>query len=245
MALLRRRIQKRLAAKYIRILRFENPEGMGGQWIWDSFYEVFIQCPQDDTSKLEEALKNTKLVNWAYQRLFVPVAPPHIFDMLQRLANHFGKKFTPIYTDRFILDDEKPPFEVSLPPGTEFKRLSPEHAELVESKWPHRYAGAVDYVLMMIRANSAYGLFLKDQLVSWMLITEVGNFNNLYTLEDHRGKGYAEIVVKLVSNEMKRDNKHAFGFVVKGNVNSFNLFTKLGFTKEGYVNWCFLDTEDR
>ena len=57
----------------------------------------------------------------------------------------------------------------------------------------------------LIKRCYSAGVFLKDspaQPVSWVLSTEFGSLRHLYTLEDHRRKGYAKIVILEMVKEM-------------------------------------------
>nr|XP_053614580.1 uncharacterized protein LOC128677629 [Plodia interpunctella] len=43
----------------------------------DSFKEIIIQCPSDDTKKLEEALRTTKIIDWN-DNITIPFPQNHI-----------------------------------------------------------------------------------------------------------------------------------------------------------------------
>lgn len=68
--------------------------------------------------------------------------------------------------------------------------------------------------------------------VSWILTYDSCAMGMLYTLPEHRGKGYAKV---LISNMAKRH--HALGhpvycFIEEENTVSYRLFTNLGFTED-------------
>ncbi|XP_068620460.1 uncharacterized protein [Battus philenor] len=203
----------------------------------NNFIEVVIQTPNDDTQKLEEALKNTKLIDWT-QEFEVPFAPKHVIDCMMKI--NLSKKMNTLkaLTDTFILDKNKPLFDVEIPAGLTFKLLTLKYVELVDSKWPHRYADSTWYFELLTKANLGYGLFKDDELIAWVFIKEMGALGHLYTLEEHRQKGYGELVLKLISNVLLKQKKYVFAFCVEGNASAYKLYQKLGFQLSGEAEWC-------
>lgn len=73
----------------------------------DTFYEIIIQCPKDDTTKLEEALKKTKVIDWE-REVIVPYAPQNVVNCLRNIAHEIGveeDQHDPLET--FILEEAK------------------------------------------------------------------------------------------------------------------------------------------
>ncbi|CAH0724303.1 unnamed protein product, partial [Brenthis ino] len=85
------------------------------------------------------------------------------------------------------------------------------------------YPGSEWYFDLLIKAKLGYGLFVNGELVAWVFIKEIGALGHLYTLEDHRRKGYGELVLKLISNWLLEKNKYVFAFCVDGNKVELNL----------------------
>ncbi|CAH0724301.1 unnamed protein product, partial [Brenthis ino] len=203
-----------------------------------TYYEVIIQSPKDDTTVLCEALRQTKLIDWT-KNIEVPFAPQHIIACVKKIINEKNLKIDHItMTETFLLDTKSSPFDVSLPPASSFEVLSLEYTKLIDAKWPHRYPGSEWYIDLLIKAKLGYGLFVNGELAAWVFIKEMGALGHLYTLEDHRRKGYGELVLKLISNWLLEKNKYVFAFCVDGNKNAYNLYKKLGFKSVVNVEWC-------
>ncbi|XP_032519684.2 uncharacterized protein LOC116771817 [Danaus plexippus] len=204
----------------------------------NSFYEVIIQCPNNDTTELEEALKTTKVIDWA-RKLEVPFAPKNVRDCMERIINE--RNYTLQYidiTDTFILKRNAMPFDIRLAPELSFKLLTLHYKDTVNNAWPHKYPGSDWYFELLIKANLGYGLFKGDELISWVFIKEMGALGHLYTLEEHRRKGYGELVLKLISNVLLNEGKYVVAFCVKGNENACKLYKKLNFENVQVVYWC-------
>ncbi|XP_049876671.1 uncharacterized protein LOC126374206 [Pectinophora gossypiella] len=206
----------------------------------DAFYEIVIQCPRNDTSKLEEALKTTNVIDWQ-RNIIIPFAPSHIIESVKKIAEDVNVDIELILpSNSFILDKQSPQFDVSLPSSITFGLLTPKHVELVDSTWPHRYPGSTWYFQLLVKTRSGFGLFKDQDLVSWVFINEAGTLGHMYTLEDHRRKSYGELLLKLVSNVLLKEWKDVFAFSVKGNESACNLYRKVGFKNFDGVAWCYL-----
>ncbi|XP_026320823.1 uncharacterized protein LOC113230928 [Hyposmocoma kahamanoa] len=207
----------------------------------DTFYEIVVQCPSDNTKKLEEALKETKLVDWN-RNIIIPFAPRHVIECIKNVVNDVNVEIDLILpSESFIYGKDKPIFDVSLPPDVTFGLLSVEHTELVDSTWPHRYPGSIWYNRLLISTKSGYGLFNNHELMSWAYINEAGTLGHVFTLEKYRRRGNAELLLKIICNKLLEEGKDIFAFCVKGNKVACNLYKKIGFdTYDCGVAWCYL-----
>ncbi|XP_026763112.1 uncharacterized protein LOC113521689 [Galleria mellonella] len=207
-----------------------------------TFNEIIIQCPKDDTIQLEEALKRTKLIDWSTS-IIVPFTPSHITHCIGNILGDVNMKIAGKERrhEIFILDKRSPLYEnISLHEGITFKPLLKDHIHLVDSSWVNRYDSSAWYIDLLITSKSGFGLFKGDQLACWLLVNEVGALTHLFTLPEHRKKGYAETLLKLVCNNRLKDNKDSFAYCMTGNVNASNLYNKLGFVKFHTVIWRYL-----
>lgn len=88
-----------------------------------------------------------------------------------------------------------------------------------------------NYLKLIIRLNGGIGLFSKsdDSLRSWGLFNDVGGIGPLQTVDEHRRKGYANIIVDAMCKELANQEKSSTLFVVRDNVNAEKLFISNGF----------------
>ncbi|XP_072942578.1 glycine N-acyltransferase-like protein 3 [Epargyreus clarus] len=212
--------------------------GMVAMNIKKTFHEVIVQCARDDTSKLEEALKTTNIIDWT-KEIEVPFAPKHVMSCVKRVIEYKRLVIHHISTTTtYMLDKTSPLFNVTLPKGFSFDYLSLDHLDLLDSTWPHRYPGSDFYFEILIKCKMGYGLFRDGKLISWVLIKEMGALLHLYTLQEERRKGYGELVLKLMSDVLRKDGKYVVAFCVAGNENAAKLYQKLNFQATGDSDWC-------
>lgn len=120
-----------------------------------------------------------------------------------------------------------------------FKHLTTEHLNLIDSTWPYNYPSSDTYFEFLINLNYGYGLYLNNDLISWVLISEAGTLLHLYTVEEHRRKGYAEVLLKMVSNDLLKDGRVVIAYCVPDNYNASKLYIKAGFVPAEDVTWIY------
>uniref|UniRef100_A0A672MSH3 Glycine N-acyltransferase-like protein n=1 Tax=Sinocyclocheilus grahami TaxID=75366 RepID=A0A672MSH3_SINGR len=117
-------------------------------------------------------------------------------------------------------------------------RLSPSslnesHVELVNRSWKF---GCVDSKLMIknmiLNFPSCCVLDSDDQPVAWILTYASCALGMLYTLPEHRGKGYAKALITIMSKRLHSQGYPVYCFIEEENHLSYSLFTSLGFTEE-------------
>lgn len=70
------------------------------------------------------------------------------------------------------------------------------------------------------------------QPVSWVLVYDYCALGLLYTLPEHRGKGYAKTLITVMSKKLHAQGYPVYCFIEEENDISFRLFKSLGFTED-------------
>ncbi|KAJ8717134.1 hypothetical protein PYW08_005533 [Mythimna loreyi] len=204
------------------------------------FYEIIIQCPSDDLENLGKALKTTKIIDWK-RYIIIAFVPYNIIELIKTILEDINMEIELILPSaRFILDSRKPYDDVNLPAGMTFEVLTNEYVDLIDSTWPHRYPSSTTYFELLIDNKYGYGLFLNNTLICWLLINESGNLTHMYTVKEHRQKGYGVLLLKLVSNVLIEDGKIVSAYCLADNYNAIKLYNKAGFQRIEGVAWCYL-----
>lgn len=116
--------------------------------------------------------------------------------------------------------------------GLRFLSLSTAHAHLVNSTW--KYGGdanSYNSVVNYITHNPSLCIIKEDgcEPVCWLLLYHHFALGILYTLPQHRRKGYAKLLVSVMSQNLLERGYPVYGFVEEENEPSYKLFTSLGF----------------
>jgi len=115
------------------------------------------------------------------------------------------------------------------------KSLEKSHASTVYNYWPYKPIATEEDVMDQIDNFPSAGVFLKenDQLVSWMVFQMPWGMGKLYTLEEHRKKGYASLVTKYLSKRMAQSGYIPYVNIERGNNVSCAFFESVGFINCG------------
>lgn len=68
--------------------------------------------------------------------------------------------------------------------------------------------------------------------VSWILTYTSCAMGMLYTLPEHRGKGYAKVLVSAMAKRLHAQGLPVYCFIEEENKVSYRLFKSLGFTED-------------
>lgn len=68
--------------------------------------------------------------------------------------------------------------------------------------------------------------------VSWILTYQSCAMGMLYTLPEHRGKGYAKVLISAMARRLHAEGYPVYCFIEEENVVSYRLFKNLGFTED-------------
>ncbi|XP_056092269.1 glycine N-acyltransferase-like protein 3 [Rhinichthys klamathensis goyatoka] len=113
-------------------------------------------------------------------------------------------------------------------------RCPPLSADLVNSTW--KYGGdsnSYNSVLNYISHNPSLCVMEEGgtEPVSWLLVYQHAALGLLYTLPQHRGKGYSKFLVCMMARTLLERGHPVYCFVEEENDTSFKLFTSLGFQR--------------
>ncbi|XP_040906419.1 glycine N-acyltransferase-like protein 3 [Toxotes jaculatrix] len=72
----------------------------------------------------------------------------------------------------------------------------------------------------------------QGQPVSWILVYDYCAMGILYTLPEHRGKGYAKVLVSTMAKRLHDEGYPVYCFIEEDNLVSYRLFKSLGFIEE-------------
>ena len=99
---------------------------------------------------------------------------------------------------------------------------------------------SLKFLTWLIKLNNGIGLYSKNsnELVSWVIWNNFGGLGMVQTMESHRRKGYAQIVIKALSKKIAETTGNAStAFAVVGNKRSEDMFAKMNYKRICLVNW--------
>lgn len=118
--------------------------------------------------------------------------------------------------------------------GISLSSLDESHVGLVNQTWKFgNDEGSVRMIRnMIVNFPSCCVLNAEGQPVSWILTYASCAMGMLYTLPEHRGKGYAKVLVSTMAKRFHTQGFPVYCFIEEENVVSYKLFKNLGFTED-------------
>lgn len=196
----------------------------------DVFRETVVFA--NDEAILEETIKMSSVIDWT--RYLCLGTNPHHMEIFKAVASEKGvPSSTLAVCHTMILEDvsKLPQVDSS---GISLSSLDESHLGLVNQMW--KFAKdeiAVSMIRNMItHFPSCCVLDPEGKPVSWMLMYVSCAMGMLYTLPEHRGKGYAKVVVSTMAKRLHTEGYPVYCFVEPENMVSYRLFKNLGFSED-------------
>uniref|UniRef100_A0A8C1TM98 Glycine N-acyltransferase-like protein n=1 Tax=Cyprinus carpio TaxID=7962 RepID=A0A8C1TM98_CYPCA len=184
----------------------------------DLFKDLTVFSKKDEVC-LRDLLAHSDVIDW--KMFFCLAAELHHEKMLEVVAINRGvpmKKEAVCYM--LVLRDPSKLLHLS--------SLNESHLELVNRSWKF---GCEDSKLMIknmiLHFPSCCVLDSDNQPVAWILTYASCAMGMLYTLPEHRGKGYAKALVTIMSKRLHSQGYPVYCFIEEENHLSYSLFTSL------------------
>ncbi|RVE47733.1 hypothetical protein evm_007622 [Chilo suppressalis] len=210
----------------------------------EHFYQLYIYPISEDTSAIENALINSKVIDWN-RNVCAPSVSTEALVCLKRVAKSLMLQITENKVCKHLLNrDSKREDIADAPPNTYVAPLKPEHLDLIDRTWTfYTPDHSKQFFEVLTRNGLSYVLYSKldHEPLAWIFIDEAGAFTHLYCLETHRRKGYAEYITKIATYDLLKQGKDILAYTLQDNVRPQKLFNKLGFDFLGTVTWMFLN----
>ncbi|XP_068581021.1 glycine N-acyltransferase-like protein 3 [Cebidichthys violaceus] len=112
--------------------------------------------------------------------------------------------------------------------------LNLSHVDLVNKTW--KFGGSKQgYMNIKNLISNFPSCCITDgqgQPVSWILVYDYCALGLLYTLPEHRGRGYAKVLVSTMARRLHTEGYPVYCFVEEDNMVSYKLFKNLGFIED-------------
>ncbi|KAK6038766.1 hypothetical protein COOONC_23729 [Cooperia oncophora] len=119
-----------------------------------------------------------KFVNAHIPQIQCKVNPTHMFYMTEAQMEMVARLPLPPLPEGYILGSANPDFD----------------AELISTHWIHANSDEIEETRSKLTAFPSSCVRYEDQVVAFEMISQAGQLNALYVMEEHRGKGLGRIV---------------------------------------------------
>lgn len=112
--------------------------------------------------------------------------------------------------------------------------LNSSHVDLVNSTWKFggNSAGYSTIDNLIKNFPSSCITDKHGQPLAWILMYDYCAMGLLYTLPEHRGKGYTKVLISSMVKQIRAQGYPVYSYIEVDNDVSYRLFTKLGFIND-------------
>ena len=116
----------------------------------------------------------------------------------------------------------------------DLRKMSPDYAQQISDGT--FYGAAVEDIRHCLQLHPSSALYVDGKPVCWSLLHVEKSLGMLYTLPEHRHKGYALEVMTHLSNQVLAQGDVPYAYIVQTNVASINLAKKynLKYVEDAY-----------
>ncbi|CAJ1067734.1 glycine N-acyltransferase-like protein 3 isoform X2 [Xyrichtys novacula] len=118
--------------------------------------------------------------------------------------------------------------------GLSLSSMDESHTSLVNQTWQFgQNDGALRMIQNMVKNfPSCCVLDAEGKPVAWILVYNTCAMGMLHTLPEHRGRGYAKVLICTMAKRLHSEGYPVYCFIDDDNGISYRIFTKLGFTED-------------
>lgn len=197
------------------------------------FPSIVLECESDTAEKL---------IEYAPENLFIMHAPPNLLPIIKRRfpdAKHYVENWM------LVRKGQANFFQSKLVRKLCSEDDASKLATLLSTR-EDRPRRTVKKYIDWISKMPVYGVFLKDELVSYagsfLQLPQVWMIGGVYTHPNHRNKDYATLATSAVTEEALKNAETATLFVRSDNYPAIRVYEKIGYRTLGEKLWVDVGT---
>nr|XP_018897945.1 PREDICTED: uncharacterized protein LOC109031083 [Bemisia tabaci] len=205
-----------------------------------SFQAINFYSQDPEDHKLTAALLKTHLIDWGSTKIncVLDGVPEKLTPMVNQIVSvkNLEKHFS-IKTEMYWMDKERARnLKIECPSSVRLERLTTKQVDYLDRYWPHKFEGSKEYLHTLLQRNLSMGVFqpFAKHPVAWAVCSHSSAITMLFTLETHRGKGYARLLCTAIARKLGEMDIDPRATVLDDNQASKILFITLGYKTGGY-----------
>jgi GNAT superfamily N-acetyltransferase len=133
-----------------------------------------------------------------------------------------------------------------IPKNLRIESMTEDNVAQVNSLWQHNYEGSDKFISYSIKYHISVGLFDEtNELLAWCLRYDNGSVGILQVAKKHRRKGLGTLVSKFLCKRIaEEEDTDVLAQIVPGNVQSEQMFGKIGFKATTPHSWLVLQKKN-
>ncbi|XP_046551473.1 glycine N-acyltransferase-like protein 3 [Haliotis rubra] len=194
------------------------------------FLEPSVNIFATDTGALRDLLQNNDVIDWSRKQNFECV-DTRLMSVVIEVMKHHQVSISLGSTAVFLRVTEDTLELKPVPEGFTLKSLKEDQAKMVDAFWNLRREYSDDYIQEMIRKLPSCCLYNSEgEMVGFAITYHYGCIGMLHVLEEHRGKGYAKVIMSHLAFKCLQKWQCVSVFIDPKNTRSIKLNEAIGFS---------------
>jgi ribosomal protein S18 acetylase RimI-like enzyme len=136
-------------------------------------------------------------------------------------------------TERFYIPENK---EI-IPANIECKHIDKAMAGFIYSNSSYKDFTTVEYICDRLIKDISAGYFVDGELVGWAFTHDDGSLGFLNILQQYRGQGIGENILRFMTHERIKANRPAFINTESQNIQTKKMLSKIGYELDRNISW--------
>lgn len=140
-------------------------------------YTIFLSSLQESGEEIRDCIFKTKLIEWKFGPIFLSTQEKfnsHIMDIIKENKYEI---FLQTWNAVAHMPKEKSlEMKMNIPDDVYLAALKIEDCDVINSEWPYRYNGSLEFIQDLVVFNGGIGVFSKEdsKLLCWVIKNENG-----------------------------------------------------------------------
>lgn len=140
-------------------------------------YTLFISSLQESGEEMQDCIFKTKLIEWRFGPIFLSTQEKFISHVMDIINKNKYEIFLQTWNTIAHMPKEKAlDLKINVPEDVYLAALKIKDCDVMNSEWPYRYNGSLEFIQDLVLFNGGIGLFSKDgnKLLCWVVKNENG-----------------------------------------------------------------------
>lgn len=140
-------------------------------------YTIFLSSLQENGEEIRDCIFKTKIIEWKLGPVFLSTQEKfnsHVMDIIKK--NKYEILFQTLNAVVYMSKEKSLKLEIDTPDDVYLAALKIKDCDVINSEWPYRYNGSLEFIQDLVVFNGGIGVFSKvdSKLLSWVIKNENG-----------------------------------------------------------------------
>lgn len=140
-------------------------------------YTIVLSSLQESGEEIRDCIFKTKLIEWKFGPIFLSTQKMFVSHIMDIINENKYEIFLQTWNVVAHMPKEKSlELKIDIPDDVYLAGLKIEDCDVINSEWPYRYNGSLEFIQDLVVFNGGIGVFSKEdnKLLCWVIKNENG-----------------------------------------------------------------------